>query len=199
MLGDRPRDVGVALAVVLAAGSVGFASAAAADQSGRASRGDALAAGATAAEPDWQRALRLRGEALNRRYKLGRYAPFSVREYRILTDRICTAAHTRLDRVAQAGDIAMVRVPNRRFLVPVDEPSHRAYQQAAREVMAETLPKLRAVAPPASVRARFTHLYGLLGQFARGEEAPFSPTAAYWIHQVERERSLFHCTFSLGR
>lgn len=183
MLGFRPHGVAIAFAVALTAGFLGVGSAAGGDQ------------------PAWEKALQARSDALNRHYKLGKYAPAarSVRAYRIRTDRICTTAHGRLDEITRVRDIPMIQPPDRRFLVPADEASHRAYQKAARLVMAHTLPKLRSVPPPVSVRGRFTHLYGLLAQFARGEEAPFSPTEAYWIHQVERERSLYHCTFSLGR
>lgn len=102
-----------------------------------------------------------------------------VRRYRVRTARICAAAHARLDEEV--------------------EPGTRAYERAARRIMAATLPRLRAVPPPAALRARFTHLYRLMAQFAAGTEAPFTPTESFWIHQVERERSLYHCTFSLGR
>ena len=183
MLGFRPLGVAIAFAVALTAGSAGLGSAAGGDQ------------------PAWEKALQARSDALNRHYKLGKYAPAarSVPAYRTRSDRICTTAHGRLDELTRGRDIRMIQRPDRRFLVPADEASHRAYQKAARLVMAQTLPKLRSVPPPVSVRARFTHLYEVLGQFARGEEAPFMPTAAYWIHQVERERSLSHCTFSLAR
>lgn len=184
MLGFRPHGVAIAFAVALTAGFLGVGSAAAG--------GD---------QPAWEKALQARSDALNRHYKLGKYAPAarSVRAYRTRTDRICTTAHGRLDELTRVRDIPMIQPPDRRFLVPADEAGHRAYQKAARQVMAETLPRLRSVRPPVSVRARFTHLYELLGRFVRGEEAPFSPTEAYWIHQVERERSLYHCTFSLAR
>lgn len=102
-----------------------------------------------------------------------------VRRYRVRTARICAAAHTRLDDEV--------------------EPGTRAYERAARRVMAATLPRLRAVPPPAALRARFTRLYRLMAQFAAGTEASFTPTESFWIHQVEHERSLYHCTFSLGR
>jgi hypothetical protein len=75
-----------------------------------------------------------------------------------------------------------------------------AYEEAARRIMGETLPELRAVQPPNTVRENFDHLYGLLEQFAAGEEAPFTPTPEFWVHQIEiQEPSLNHCTFSLRR
>ena len=118
---------------------------------------------------------------------------------------ICTAAHARLNEELQAAGIEM-QFPNgpgidRLNLLPAREADWVAYEAAARRIMGETLTELRALRPPPVIEAEFGHLYGLMDQFARGEEAPFTPTAEFWIHQVDLEpsRSLSHCTFALGR
>ena len=104
-------------------------------------------------------------------------------EYVALVSAICAAAHTRLDEELQAAGSEGIA----------------AYEKAARRVMGDTLRKLRASRPPEIIQARFDHLYGLMEQFAEGEETPFTPGPEFWIHQVEREPSLVACTFSLPR
>jgi hypothetical protein len=133
------------------------------------------------------------------------YAEFvtSGDAYRARAEEICTAAHARLNEELQAAGIEMEVPPgndDRLWLVPTTEEGLLAYDQAARRMMGETLPELRAVRPPEAVQEQYDHLYGLMQQYADGEEAPFTPTAEYWIHQIElQEPSLNHCTFALGR
>lgn len=61
-----------------------------------------------------------------------------------------------------------------------------------------TVTELRVVPPPATIQRHFDHLYGM-EQFAKGEEAPFTSPEELWVHQVENEPSLYHCTFDLPR
>jgi hypothetical protein len=125
--------------------------------------------------------------------------PMTAREYQARAVAICTAAHAKLDEQMKAQGVEMIKPPNSRFLVPATA-ALWPYYKAARRLMAETLTKLRSVAPPAAARARFNHLYGLMAQFAAGREPPPSPGLEFWIHRIGmRERSLFHCTFSLPR
>ena len=133
------------------------------------------------------------------------YAEFvtSGDAYRAPAEEICTAAHARLNEELQAAGIEMEVPPatdDELYLVPIREEDFRVYEEAARRIMGETVPELRAVPPPETVQDDFDHLYGLMEQFAEGEEAPFTPTAEFWIHQVElKEPSLYHCTFALPR
>ena len=124
----------------------------------------------------------------------------TAREYQARAVAICTAAHAKLDRQMKAQGVEMIKPANYRFLVPANSEAVPPYVEAARRLMAETLPKLRSVAPPTAVRARFSELYGLMAQFAAGREPPPSPGLEFWIHRIGlRERSLFHCTFALPR
>jgi hypothetical protein len=123
----------------------------------------------------------------------------TVREYRARATQICTSAHARLNIELLLDGVELVSAPKAPHpwlsLHPVDEEGLRAYDRAARRVLGETLPKLRSVDPPRAVRAAFTSYYRLMVQFVDAKEAP----RAFWIHEVERERSLRQCTFSLGR
>jgi hypothetical protein len=124
----------------------------------------------------------------------------TVAEYRTRTRKICTSAHARLNKVVRAAGVELTAIrPGRLDLAPTSGDGLAAYEKAARRIMARTLPKLRSVPPPQTVRARFDHMYGLMVQYSKGQEAPFTPTADFWIHQVEQEPSLYPCTFSLPR
>ena len=118
---------------------------------------------------------------------------------------ICTAAHARLNEELLAAGIEMQSPDgpdiDRLHLLPAREADWVPYEAAARRIMGETLPDLRALPLPSVIEEKFDHLYDVMGEFARGEEAPFTPTEEFWIHQVDLEtsRSLSHCTFALGR
>ena len=118
---------------------------------------------------------------------------------------ICTAAHARLNEELQAAGIEM-QLPNgpdidRLYLLPAREADWAPYEAAARRIIGETLPELRALPSPPAIEDEFDHLYTVIEEFARGEEAPFTPTPEFWIHQVDRQpsQSLSRCTFSLSR
>jgi hypothetical protein len=147
--------------------------------------------------------MRRRGRRAPRRGRRGSVRRADGVGYRARAAQICTSAHARLNIELLLDGVELVSAPKAPHpwlaLYPVDEKGRRAYDRAARRLLGETLPKLRSVAPPRALRVRFRHLYALMEQYAEGREAPFTPTAAFWIHQVERERSLFHCTFYLGR
>jgi len=125
-------------------------------------------------------------------------------EYYGQVREICTAAHARLNQELQAAGIEL-QLPNgpgidRLYLLPAREADWVPYEAAARRIMGETLPELRALRPPPEIREKFQRLYAVMKEFAQGEEAPFTPTAEFWIHRVDLEpsRSLSHCTFALG-
>ena len=48
---------------------------------------------------------------------------------------------------------------------------------------------------PSMVKEKFDHLFGLMDEYGRGEEAPFTPALAYGIPQVGAGPSLSDCTF----
>ena len=126
--------------------------------------------------------------------------PEEERAFRSRVEVICVSAHARLNEELLAAGVELERLPgdNLLYFLPATEGGRVAYDEAARRMMAETLPKLRALNLPASLRDEFQHLYELMEQYAHGEEAPFF-SGSFWIHQVESESSLYHCTFALGR
>jgi hypothetical protein len=115
---------------------------------------------------------------------------------------ICTAAHARLNEELQGAGVEM-QIPNGPdadplYLTPIAAEDEVAYEEAARRMMGETLPELGALHPPPMIKEKFDHLYGVMEEFARGEEAPLTRTPQFWIHQVGGEPSLSHCMFALG-
>jgi hypothetical protein len=113
---------------------------------------------------------------------------------------ICTSAHARLNEELLAAGVEM-ELPSGPdadplYLIPIA--AEVTYEEAARRMMGEALPELRALRPPPMIEEKFDHLYGVMEGFARGEEAPFTPTHEFWMYQVGGEPSLSHCMFALG-
>lgn len=130
----------------------------------------------------------------------GRHIASAETEYFGQVREICISAHARLNEELLATGVEMEPPSgpdaDPLYLIPIA--AEVTYEEAARRMIGEALPELRAHRPPPMIEERFDHLYGVMEEFARGEEAPFTRTPQFWMYQVGGEPSLSHCMFALG-
>jgi hypothetical protein len=79
-------------------------------------------------------------------------------------------------------------------LTPHDDQDVQAYEETARRIEGEALVQLRAIPPPATIRADFDHAYDLLERFADGEH---QDPAELRSQVANLGLGLDHCTFAV--
>jgi hypothetical protein len=111
-------------------------------------------------------------------------------------ESICTAAHARLnDELETAGielDASAEDDGSGLQLTPHDDQDVQAYEETARRIEDEVLVQLRAIPPPATIRAAVDHAYDVLERFANGEQ---QDPAEFRSQVANLGLGLDHCTF----